>query len=145
MGQSQLLALGAALILGAVLSAQGPLYRERWSDLHLELLRERVQQESSGRSAGDLTKVAELLSAPDEGVPFRPAARALAFLRGVECDGAFLLRSMVTAFVLPEVVDPALAAEEGVQDCRSLNLSLSLPYSLPLPGKVTFEIGRAHV
>ena len=24
--------------------AQGPLYRERWSDLHLELLREQVQQ-----------------------------------------------------------------------------------------------------
>ena len=25
--------------------AQGPLYRERWGDLHLELLREQVQQE----------------------------------------------------------------------------------------------------
>lgn len=140
MGQSQLLALGAALILGAALPAQGPLYRERWADLHLELLRECVLRESQGRDAAMLAKVAELLSAPDQGVPFRPAAQALALLRGVECDDAFLLRAMISAFVLPEVLDPTLPAEDAAQDCRSLNLSLSLPYSMPLPGKVTFDV-----
>jgi hypothetical protein len=149
MGQGQLLTTrSAALTIAAVLSlvssaairAQGPLYRERWTDLHLELLRERVLRESAGRDRETLTKVADLLAAPDGGVPFAPAAKALALLRGVDCDAAFLLRATTSAFVLPEVVDPDIADDGPAADCRALNLTLYLPYTVPMPGKVAFDV-----
>lgn len=137
MGQSQLLTAGiAALTLVVAARAQGPIYRERWNDLHLQLLRERVQHESRGRDLATLTAAAELLAAVDTAAPFRPAARALAHLRGVEADAAFVLRASLGAFVLPEVVDPAAERE----DCRSLHVSVQLPYSTELPGVIGFEV-----
>lgn len=140
MGQGQLLAAGLALIAafaparGAV--GQGPLYRERWSDLHLELLRERVLHESRGRDRDTLRRVAELLAEPDGGIAFGPPARALAHLRGVPCDDPFLFRAAVSVFLLPEIVDP----EAGLEQCRRLNATLFLPITLPAPGPVTFEV-----
>ena len=120
--------------------AQGPLYRERWAFLHLELLRGQVQAGCAGRDRDTLAHIAELLAAPDDGVPFLPAARALAALRGVPCDAAFQLRALAAAFVLPEVVDPAVDAQGPSADCRALNVSMFLPYSMPLPGKVAFAL-----
>ena len=38
--------LGTCGAFAAPASGQGPLYRERWIDLHLELLRERPLEES---------------------------------------------------------------------------------------------------
>jgi hypothetical protein len=149
MGQGQLLTARSAALTLAVFSAfapaggiraQGPLYRERWTDLHLELLRERVLRESAGRDRETLTKVADLLAAPDGGIPFAPAAKALALLRGVDCDAAFLLRAVTSAFVLPEVVDPDIADDGPAADCRALNLTLYLPYTVPVPGKVAFDV-----
>ncbi|MCY2956277.1 MAG: hypothetical protein NT107_04490 [Planctomycetota bacterium] len=140
MGEGKLFAAGTALILSACVFAQGPIYRERWSFMHLQLLRQHVQRECEGRDPVMMAKVASALLAPDQGIPFRPAAKALALLRSVDCDEAFLLRAMITAFMLPEVVDPTVPAGLDIADCRSLNMSLCLPYSVPLPGKVTFAI-----
>lgn len=140
MGQGKLLAAGFALSLALlglarVAAAQGPLYRERFAVMHLELLRERVQRESAARDDATMAAVAADLAEPDA-IPFRPAARALARLRGVPCDDRFLLRAMVSAFALPEVVDP-IGAQEA---CRQLAVSLFLPYSIELPGAVSFEV-----
>ncbi|MEY4831475.1 MAG: hypothetical protein RLZZ562_3271 [Planctomycetota bacterium] len=138
MGRSQLLVCGfAALSLAtASLCAQGPFYRERWADLHLELLRERIVKECSGRDDDTVRTVANLLVNVDDSIPFRPAAHALARLRGVPCDDAFLLRCTVGAYVLPEVVDPEASKEE----CRSLHVTVLLPYVVPLPKDVRFDL-----
>lgn len=117
-------------------TAQGPVYRERWGYLHLENRRAEVFDELASRSAADVAKVAELLVAPDRGVPFRPVAAALAHLRGVAADDAFLMRAALGLFVLPEVVD----ADSTVETCRSANFSVCLPFSLPVPGAMTFEM-----
>lgn len=117
-------------------SAQGPVYRERWGYLHLENRRAQVFDELAARSAEDVAKVSAMLVANDEGVPFRPVAKALAHLRGVACDDAFLLRSAIGMFLLPEVVD----ADSTVEMCRSANFSLFLPFSLKAPGAMSFEL-----
>ena len=138
MGQSQLLAarLAALTVVAVQLLAQGPLYRERWADLHLLLLRERVLVECGGRDDETVKKVASLLVEGNDSIPFRPASKALAHLRGVACDEAFLVRSTIGAFVLPEVVDP-----EGQQPaCHSLNVTVLLPYLLPMPGGARFNV-----
>ncbi|MGE3171146.1 MAG: hypothetical protein AB7O97_00885 [Planctomycetota bacterium] len=125
-----------ALGLAPALDAQGPLYRERWTDLHLERLRLLVQHEAEGRDDAVLQRVADLLTEDGRGIPFVPAARALAHLRGVEPDPAFVLRATMGVFLLPEVVDP----EATVEDCHRLNVTPVLPYELPLPGAITFAI-----
>lgn len=133
------LVVGLTMLLGAtasMASAQGPVYRERWGYLHLEHRRAQVFDELQGRSAEDVQKVARLLAEDDVGVPFVPVANALAFLRGVESDAAFRLRTALGLYVLPEVVDP-----DGKQAaCRSANFSVNLPFALPEAGKMTFEI-----
>lgn len=117
-------------------AAQGPAYRERWGYLHLERRRAEVFDELRGRSDREVSEVAALLAADDGGVPFRPVARALASLRGCEADAAFQLRCALGLFVLPEVVDP-----DGKQAaCRAANFSVTLPFSLPPAGKMTFEL-----
>ena len=137
---AQILAVLLRLVLFGSLAiavfAQGPLYRERWSDLHLELLREQVQQESEGRDAQVLQRLADLLAAPVSELPVRAAARALALLRGVECDDAFAFRAALACFLLPEIADP-----DGRQDvCRDVHLSVFLPVNLPIPGEVLLEV-----
>lgn len=117
-------------------TAQGPVYRERWGYLHLENRRAEVFDALGLRSADDVAKVSELLVAPDRGVPFRPVANALAFLRGVEADDAFVMRAALGIFVLPEVVD----GDSTVATCRSANFSVCLPFTLPVPGVMTFEM-----
>ena len=84
----QLLAagLGALTLAVSPLLAQGPFYRERWADLHLELLRERVVRECAGRDDGTVANVARMLVNVDDSIPFRPAAHALA-PRGAHLPG----------------------------------------------------------
>ncbi|MBK8097821.1 MAG: hypothetical protein IPK26_11980 [Planctomycetes bacterium] len=137
MGQSHVSAAGTLIALfAAPLLAQGPLYRERWGYLHLELRRDLVLRELAGRDLDTRQKVGELLVADDKGIPFLPVAKALALLRAVPADPAFVVRTMASAFVLPEVVDPEAANEE----CRLGHVSMFLPYSIELPGKVTFAV-----
>ncbi len=147
MGQGALLAVAAALTRGVRLAAvvvalatavtaQGPAYRERWSYLHLEARRVEVQRELAGRDVAAHDRVAELLCEPHQGVPFRPLANALAYLRGVEPDDAWLLRCTIAMFVLPEVSDPDAANAI----CRAAHVSVLLPYTVPLPGPLAFAI-----
>jgi hypothetical protein len=133
------LALSPAVLSPAVLSpavAQGPGYRERFAFMHLELRRAEVLRELAGRDQAVRAAVAADLLAPDQGNPFRPVAVALARLRGVECDAAFLLRACVGAFVLPEVVDPGGKNE----NCQRGNVSVFTPYLLPDVGRVVIVV-----
>lgn len=128
--------LAALSALVVSLAAQGPAYRERWGYLHVERRRAEVLDELRGRDARDWEKVGALLMQDGGGVPFRPVADALAYLRGVEADAAFQLRCALGLFVLPEVVDP-----DGSQPaCRSANFSVHLPFSLPAAGAMAFEV-----
>lgn len=137
MGRSQLFAVGfGALTFASSLFAQGPFYRERWADLHLELLRERVVRECAGREETAARRASDLLVSTDDAIPFRPACEALASLRGVKCDEPFLLRGTLGAYVLPEVVDPAAAKE----DCRQLHVTALLPYAMPIPSDIRFVV-----
>lgn len=137
MGKRALFAACAALtLLPLAVAAQGPVYRERWGYLHLELLRDRVFQELSGRDAATREEVGRLLAAVDGGVPFRPVAAALAHLRQVELDASFLYRAMLSSYVLPEVVDPE--ADSAV--CRALNVTLFQPFTTVQPGQVEFDV-----
>lgn len=144
MGEGQLLttpkALTGALLawLGtaATASAQGLVYRERWGYLHLEERRAEVRHELAGRDAATVARVRELLGEPDKGMAFGPLARALAHLRGVPCDDAFVLRTLAGMFVLPEVCDPEAANEV----CRSTHVSMFLPFTVPVPGAMSFEV-----
>ncbi|GAB4150427.1 MAG: hypothetical protein Fur0037_18970 [Planctomycetota bacterium] len=120
----------------ASLAAQGPDHREAWAYAHLARLRSRVLAELSGRDLETRRKVAGLLAEDDGGIPFRGPARALAKLRSVPCDEAFLFRAMLCAFPLPEVVDP----DAGNPICRNLNLSLFLPYLVPAPDTPRFQV-----
>jgi hypothetical protein len=126
----------AIAVTAASLYGQGPPYRERWGYLHLERRRQEVLAELQGRDHDTRIKVAELLAAADQGVPFRGPARALALLRGVPCDDAFLFRATLCAFVLPEVVDP----EAEQTECRGLQLSLTQPFTVPQPFPVRFQV-----
>lgn len=128
------LAVPAALILGA--AAQGPAYRERWGYLHVERRRAELLEELQGRAESDREAVASLLIADGDGVPFRPIAKALAHLRGVEADAAFQLRCALGLFVLPEVVDP----DASQAACQSAHFSVHLPFSLPAAGDMAFEV-----
>lgn len=120
--------------------AQGPVYRERWGYLHLENRRAEVFHELRGRSEEDVAKVAEILVAPDFGKPFVPVAKALAFLRGVEADDAFSMRSALGLYVLPEVVDP-IASHAS---CRLANFTVFLPFVMASPGAMTFELAISN-
>ena len=125
-----------AMAVMASATAQGPVYRERWGYLHLENRRAELFEELRARSSEDVKKVSELLSEPDQGVPFRPVAKALAFLRGVEADDAFQLRAALGTYVLPEVVDP----ESSMETCRAANFSVFLPFAMKIPGALTFAV-----
>ena len=129
------LAIASALLLSAFVTSQGPVYRERWGYLHLESLRAQVLDALVGRSPEDVAEVSKRLAAPDEGLPFRPVASALAYLRGVESDGPFLMRAGLGLFVLPEVVD----ADSTLPTCRSANFTVCLPFMIPVPGAMKFE------
>lgn len=130
-----------AIAAAASAAAQGPVYRERWGYLHLEHRRAQVLQAlraaDNGTEAADRSWVAaaQMLLAPDQGIPFAPVASTLAALRGTEADAVFLLRAMLSAYVLPEVADP-----DGENElCRRTNVSLFLPFAMPLPGQLVFD------
>lgn len=125
-----------ALALGSTVTAQGVVYRERWGFAHLEERRAEVRAELVGRPPEAVLRAWDLLGEPDSGQPFVPVAKALAHLRGVAVDDAFVLRTAVGMFVLPEVCDP----EAQNEVCRSINLSLFLPFTLPSPGTLTFDV-----
>jgi len=76
------------------------------------------------------------LAAPAAGSPFQAPALALARLRGVEADPAFVLRATLGVFPLPEVCDPDAANEV----CRQLNASVFLPFTVPAPGALAFLV-----
>lgn len=140
MGQTNLLAvattLGLALVAADEVAAQGPVYRERWGYLHLEHRRAELWQELRSASAEARTTVAGLLLQQDQGVPFAPVARALAHLRGRSADAAWLVRASVGSYVLPEVCDP----DARTETCRDVHVSVFLPFSLPLPGELAFDV-----
>jgi len=140
MGQTNLLAVAATLGLACFVprdvAAQGPVYRERWGFLHLEHRRAELWQELRSASAEARTTVAGLLQQPDQGVPFVPVARALAHLRGKPADEAWLVRAAMGTYVLPEVCDPDARNET----CRDVHVSVFLPFSLPLPGPLSFDV-----
>lgn len=140
MGQTNLLAVAAtlslALIAAGEVAAQGPVYRERWGYLHLEHRRAELWRELRSASAEARTAVAGLLLQPDQGVPFVPVARALAHLRGRPADAAWFVRASVGAYVLPEVCDP----DARTATCRDVHASVFLPFSLPLPGALSFDL-----
>ncbi|MCR9247095.1 MAG: hypothetical protein NXI31_18845 [bacterium] len=133
--RSLILSLVSLLGLVVLLPAQGPVYRERWSYMQLERLRAEVWRELAGRGSGTKNRVGILLAEPDRGIPYLPTAKALAYVRGVEADAAFVLRATLAVFLLPEVVDP----ESTKEVCRSLNASLFLPYSVEIPGAIEFR------
>lgn len=140
MGEGKLLAVARPLTIAALLlataGAQGVAYRERWGYLQLEARRAEVWDALAGCDAATQARVAGLFCEPDGGVPFLPVAKALASLRGVEADPAFVLRTAVSAFVLPEVCDPE-GANEG---CRTTNVSLFVPFAIAHPAPVTFAV-----
>ena len=159
MGQSHVLATATlrigsfrvgALRVGALLAAvllapeafawsaapQGPVYRERWGWLHLERRRAELLEEIRTRAPADREQVARILAEPTVGAPFLPVAKALAHARGTTADDSFVLRSAISVFLLPEVTDPEAANEV----CRSTNISMFLPFSLPAPGALAFEV-----
>jgi hypothetical protein len=80
-------------------------------------LRARIQRELEGEAKGN---------------PFVPIARALAAARGVECDAAFLFRTAIHCFALPEVVDPV--------EFKELAVTMHMPFGVPVPGGVRFDI-----
>lgn len=137
MGERPLLAVGCALtcLLAPVL-AQGPVYRERWGYLYLERLRAEVRTALAGRDGATTAKVADLLAAPAAGLPFAAPTKALASLRGVDADPAFELRTLVSAYLLPEVSDP----EAKNEVCRSLNVTLFLPFPVTCAGTLSFAV-----
>lgn len=139
MGQGHLLAAAQLIVVACLCglpAAQGVATRESWGYLHLEARRAEVRRELLGRDDTDHAVVARVLVKYDGGVPFEPFADALAWLRGVDGDAAFVLRATMGAFVLPEVVDPTGANEA----CRDLHVSPFLPFALPFPAPVTFAV-----
>jgi len=125
-----------AVALAALAPGQGPLYRENWAYSHLQWRREQVLARLDAAPEADRATVLELLDEPDLGLPFRNVARALALLSDREFDDTWLFRSMVCAFVLPEVVDPGSSRE----DCRSLNVSVFLPARVQPSGAPSFRV-----
>lgn len=125
-----------AMALAAVVPAQGPLHRENWAHSHLLWRREQLLARLDAAPADARAKVLELLDEPDQGLPFRNVARALALLAGREFDDTLLFRSMLCAFVLPEVVDP----DSSREDCRSLNVSVFLPARVQPSGAASFRL-----
>ena len=123
-------------MLLATAGAQGVAYRERWGYLQLEARRAEVRAGLVLRDAAMQERIATLLGEPDGGMPFLPLAKALAALRGVDADPAFVLRTTISAFVLPEVCDPD-GKNEG---CRTTNVSLFVPFAVPQPAPVTFVV-----
>lgn len=138
MGERALSLGRIALIAGCLgaLPAQGPVYRERWGFLFLEQRRQEIRRELEGRDAALRQRVAELLAAPALGLPFQAEAKALAALRGVPADPAFVLRCALGVFPLPEVVDP----EAKNELCRALNASVFLPVTVADPGSMVFDL-----
>jgi hypothetical protein len=141
MGERALLAAAGLILAGALAAgaaAQGMATREHWNYLHVEARRAEVRRELAGRDDTDRAVVARVLAKPkpDDGVPFARLADALAYLRGVDADAAFMLRAAMGAFVLPEVCDPTAANEA----CRDAHVSPFLGYALPFPAKVAFEV-----
>ena len=104
--------------------------------MFLERLRAEVWRGLLGRDAATRSKVADLLAKPSQGLPFVAPAQALAALRGVEADPAFLLRATVGVFSLPEVCDPIAQNEV----CRKLNASVFLPFTVEAPGAISFAV-----
>lgn len=138
-----LLLLGALLAQGQLcpgLGAQGMVERERWSYAGLEALRRTLADECQGADADAHAAVARELVTPTQGNPYGPPLRALARLRGVEADPAFVYRGNLRAFASPEVVDP----DGDVEVCRDLNVTFYLPYPVEDPtgegGEVRFQV-----
>ncbi|MBL9078913.1 MAG: hypothetical protein JNL08_15510 [Planctomycetes bacterium] len=122
-------------MLAAAAAAQGPVYRERWGYLHLEQRRAELLHALRGADEDTLRRAADVLAGPDDGVPFVPVARALAAQRGVTADATFQLRSLLSAYVLPEIADP----DGSNEACRRINVTLFAPFAMPLPGALVFD------
>ena len=84
-------------LVGGSLPSQGQIMKERWSYAELQSLRRTLLDECDGRDPEMLAAVARDLIGSRQGQSFRPALRALARLRGVESDLAFLYRGSLRA------------------------------------------------
>ena len=84
-----------------------------------------------------LRAVTEELVSNRNGERFRPVLRALARVRGVQPDAAFLYRGTLRAVTLPEIVDP----DGDNPECRDLHVTYYLPYTIGFattsPGEVS--------
>lgn len=127
--------LCAAVMVGS-LRAQGPITRERWTFAQLEELRRTLLDECRERGEDVLRAVTEELVSNRNGERFRPVLRALARVRGVQPDAAFLYRGTLRAVTLPEIVDP----DGDNPECRDLHVTYYLPYTIGDPGAVRIEV-----
>ena len=118
------------------MAAQGPIMRERWTYAELQRLRGTLMDECRDRDPAVLAGVALDLLADAQGETFRPALVALARLRGVDADPAFLYRGTLRVVARPEVVDPDGANLE----CRDLHVTFYLPYAVEDPGPARFSV-----
>ena len=126
---------GAVLAVTAVSVTPTPgqvLQIERRAYSHLMELRTELVAAWSKGDAELRTRLGAALESDAQGNPFVPTARALAVARGVACDPEFLFRTAIHCFALPEILDPA--------EFQELSVTMHLPFTVPLPGKLRFEL-----
>jgi len=97
--------------------------KERMTYSWMMQLRHQLWLECRGASDELLESVAKDLGSDGAGNPFVPMARALARVRGVEPDPAFVFRACVQCIATPEVVD--------LDRYDQLNLTMHTPYRPP--------------
>ena len=142
MGESDLLARAAVIVLRACGLASALLFlapsvpaqpkRERLTYSWVMELRHQLWSECRGKSPERLEQVAADLRAEAKGNPLIPLAHALARVRGVEADEAFVFRRGVQCLATPEIVD--------VDRFAHVNLTLHMPYRMPGAERPTFAL-----
>lgn len=123
--------IAAALwLLAAAVSAQPK--RERITYSWVMELRDELWAECRGKSPELLQQIAADLVSEARGNPLLPLTRALARVRGVECDAAFAFRRAVQCLATPEVVDD--------DRFEFVNLTMHTPYRTAVEGEVAFRL-----
>lgn len=121
----------AGVLLAGLVSAQ-PLLRERRTHARVLELRHQLLCELEGASADLLAGVAADLLSDAEGSAFLPLARALARVRSVKADAAFVFRHGVQVFAMPEIIDGDRYKEAAV--------TVHLPFRPEPVGRLTFRV-----
>lgn len=97
--------------------------KERMTFSWVMQLRHQLWQECRSASPELLEQVAADLTSDSAGNPLLPLARALARVRGVEPDAAFLYRACVQCIATPEVID--------LDRFKQVTLTMHTPYRPP--------------